>query len=515
MMSSTSTKWWHTNILLLLLISGAYAQSQPPMQVLQSHRFEMEVDGRDESFKVLPAEDHGVFLHRVVTVSRAPKVHVVRLDTALTERWNGYIPIEKNFQPVTYSFHNNSLYILMRYKDFSKNDLLLYVVDDKTNNYVQYRVKGYIPFVPTEFKVTDNAILAGGYYNRVPVVLYFSFLTNKSRVLPGMFNEAGELNQIQVNDDGSFDILISAMNYKRQRTIWIKNYDAEGNLITNVPLNPEDNTHLIFGRLIKMPDQSQLVAGVYGTRSSEYSKGIFISSINPEGIAQTRYYHFADLQNFFKYMKAKREERVKSRIQRRKIKGKKIRLTYRFLVHEIIPYNNQFLLLGEAFYPKYTPIDRATIGFFNPYFIARNRGIIQDGRIFEGYFYTHAVVMGFKPNGDLVWDNSFEINDVKTFQLEQFVKVKPVGEKLALLYLFDNKIRTKIIHDNQVLEGKSEEPIKTGVQGDVARSNREENKLSYGPRNSLYAYGVQEIESETGRFKRRVFYINRILPTDN
>jgi hypothetical protein len=294
----------------------------------------------------------------------------------------------------------------------------------------------------------------GGYYNRIPVVLHYSFTNFRSRVLPGLFSEAGELTQIKIHDDGTFDVLISARNLARQRTMWIKNYDAEGNLLRNLALQPEENKHLIFGRSLKTPGDKQIVAGVYGNRSSEFSRGLFIATIDPSGLEQIKYYNFGDLKNFFHYMKANREKRIKNRIERKKIKGKKIRFNYRFLVHELVPYKDQFVLLGEAFYPKYVSGEHGQYRFFSPYGFYPG-GLVQNGRIFDGYHYTHAVVMGFNEDGSLIWDNSFEINDVKTYTLEQFVKLEVLPDRLALMYVFENHIRTKIIKDDLVLEGKT------------------------------------------------------------
>ena len=253
----------------------------------------------------------------------------------------------------------------------------------------------------------------------------------------------------------------------------------------------------------------QLVAGVFGGRNSLYSRGLFLASIDPSGMQQLRYYNYGDLENFFNYMKAKREKRVKERIERRKIKGKRTRFNYRFLVHEIVPYNNQYILLGEAFYPRYTSTDRTYYGFFNPNAVYQN-SIIRDGRIFDGYRYTHAVVMGFDLNGKLLWDNSFEINDVKTFTLEQFVKLEVQKDRIALLYLFENEIRTKIIKNDEVLEGKTFEPIRTKAENEIVKKDETDfNKLDYWYRDFFFAYGVQEI-TNPGTGKRRVFFINKV-----
>jgi len=119
------------------------------------------------------------------------------------------------------------------------------------------------------------------------------------------------------------------------------------------------------------------------------------------------------------------------------------------------------------------------------------------------------VVMGFDQNGRLLWDNSFEINDVKTYTLEQFVKLEVQEDKIALLYLFDNELRTKIIKDNQVLEGKTVEGIKANEADLIAKKETGSNRLDYWYSNYFFAYGIQEISNPISG-KRRVFFINKI-----
>jgi hypothetical protein len=504
----TLTKRWCTRIALitLLLISGSLETSS---QVLQTERYEYQLLGEEDDFEIIPAGFSGLYLQRYLLGPKRDQIQVVKLDTAFKETWSGFLPVEKNYMIMGKKSFEGKLYLLLRYKDYSRNDLLLYAINDKDETYSLYKIKGFIPISPSEFQITAKSVIVGGYYNRVPVVLHFSFSTMKSKVLPGLFNESGELTQIHVYEDGTFDVLISSLNFKRQRTIWMKSYDQDGNLISNAALDPEENKHLIFGRSVKTSQNMQIVAGVYGNRSSEYSRGMFIASIDPSGMQQLRYYNFADLKNFFKYMKASREQRIKNRIERKKIKGKKIRFNYRFLVHELIPYNDQFILLGEAFYPKYVTADRSYSGFFYPDLYSRS--FARNGRIFDGYYYTHAVVMGFDADGNLLWDNSFEITDVKTFTLEQFVKLEVQPDKIALFYLFENQIRTKIIQGDQVLEGKSSDPIKALSIKDVVKDTYDD-KLEYWYNDYLYAYGVQEIvrHDVKGFGRRKVFYINKV-----
>lgn len=503
----TSTKSWLISGLYLALILiplTGYTQ-----QVLQTNRFEL-FSARDEaSFEVIPAFESGIFLYRRVGTDTQDHIQLIKLDTAFKEQWKGFLPINDRFVLVGKKVDRKNLYFLLRYRDFTRNNFQLFTIDISTGDFYMRDVRNFIPFTPSEFQVTEKGAIMGGYYNQVPVVMYYAFETNRAKVLPGLLNESGELTQIKVYNDHTFDVLISARNFKGQNTIFIRSYDENGDLLRNFALDPTDNSHLIFARSMKTPNDLEIVAGVFGGKNSLYSRGLFLAGIDADGNQQLRYYNYGDLDNFFKYMKAKREARVKERIERRKIKGKRTRFNYRFLVHEIVPYKNQYVLLGEAFYPKYVSTDRGLSPFF--YNGATSPGnIMRDGRIFDGYHYTHAVVMGFDQNGNLLWDNSFEINDVKTFTLEQFVKLEVQGDRIALLYLFDNELRTKIIQDEEVLEGKTIENIKTNFDSDVVRKEQiSMNKLEYWYKDYFYAYGVQEI-ANAERGKRRVFFINKI-----
>jgi hypothetical protein len=505
---STKSSWINLGFfsyLLLFLLSSKSLWGQ----ILQKQGLEIPLSWSETQYDVINAGTDGLFLYREFDAGVQDAIHLVKIDTAFQQQWGGFIGVEKNYRLMAKRMFGQKLFLLYRYQDFSRNNFLIYTIQPDGTYYAQ-TVKGYIPIMPTEFYITEKAALIGGYYNHVPLVLYFSFTTGKSRVVPGMFNENGELTQVKTYEDGSFDVLISAFNYERKRTIWIKNYDSEGNLNSNFALLPQNNKHLIFGRSVKTSDNTKLIAGVYGGRSSEFSQGVFIASVDAAGAQQIRYYNFADLENFFKYMTARRELRVKSRIERRKIKGKRVRFNYRFQVNEIVPFKDQFVLLGEAFYPKYINPPMGTTGsFFSP---TTGYGFMQNGRIFDGYYYTHAVVMGFDPKGNLKWDNSFEINDAKTFTLEQFVKLEVLNDKIALMYLFNNKIRTKIIQNNQVLEGKNADPIKTS-KGEVTSKNSPSviSKLEYWYDNCLYAFGVHVLEREKFDSERkRVFYVNKI-----
>jgi len=492
-------KYIKSILLLFLAITGGFGQ------VDQLARYEIPLIDKDENdpYQVTSLAEEGILIYRrVLGKGQEDLLELIKVDTTLKENWRGYISTQKILRVSHVKSKDNLVFLLLKSGYSVSGDFQVIAVNIQDGTYGIYMIKNLIPFNPTDFVVTHQGVMIGGYFNYRPLVMFYSFTTQRAKILPGFYNERGELNQIKTYDNGTVDVIVSAKNFERKKCLWIINYNAEGDLVKTTVLEPEINKNLIFGRSVKMLNDEQVVAGVYGSKDVDYSRGIFVAEINPVGEYSINYYNFGDLQNFFSYMKAKRERRVKDRIERRKVKGKRIRFNYRFLVHEVIPYGDQYVMLGEAFYPRYT------------YTMGRGYGLLRDERIFDGYQYTHAVVIGFDSQGKLKWDNSFEINDVKTMELQQFVKLSPTDSQIVLLYVYDNLIRSKIIKDNQVVEGKTEDVIKSGYKKVTIREKDiERSKLDYWYTEHFFASGIQLVAipvSAKDEVYQRVFFINKL-----
>ena len=174
-------------------------------------------------------------------------------------------------------------------------------------------------------------------------------------------------------------------------------------------------------------------------------------------------------------------------------------------------------MLGEAFYPKYNNsttyngISASPRGFGNNSYVPST---------FAGYKYTHAVIIGFDKNGEKLWDNSFEIEDVLSYNLDQYVHADAFEDKVVLFYLYNNEIRTKIINGSEVVEGKSFDSVKLMFTDDEANNKNVSNigGLEKWFDHNFIAYGVQKIKNlkDSGvKLNRKVFYINKILYDDS
>jgi hypothetical protein len=200
------------------------------------------------------------------------------------------------------------------------------------------------------------------------------------------------------------------------------------------------------------------------------------------------------------------------------VKGKKLRFNYRVNLNDIIETDDQFILLGEAYYVRYssqpTPRTINNVAALNSQAMWRSNpyGSMMS---FSGFQYTHAVIMGFDKSGNKLWDNSFEINDVESLNLDQLVNASVEDNgNVVLLYLYENVIRSKIIQENDVVEGKSFNDLRLKFEDDVAQKpDSELAGLDFWYGQNFYAYGVQKIKNmrdEGVKLNREVFFINKI-----
>ncbi|MDN5200803.1 hypothetical protein QQ008_05510 [Fulvivirgaceae bacterium BMA10] len=483
-------------------------------QIHQPERVEIDLEFADEYFFVVSAKKNGLIIFRE-TRERGPEGRIawefIKYNTSLEEEWKSNVYFEVDYEIRGYEYRDNRLYLLFKKGAFETDGLQIMVMDlaDGVNSY--FDIDYVFPLNLTEFTVAGNAAILGGYVNYMPAVLLYNFSEKKIKVLPGIYNNRSELVEVNVDEEKDiFSVLLTEKTYDKRTTLTVKTFDDEGTMLQNKTLETQGNNSILFGRSSGFGSDYQLIAGTYANGKSSFSSGIFISKIGVNDQQDITYISYGDLKNFFSYMKASREERVRNRINRRTIKGKKVKFRYRLLVHDLIEHDGINILLGEAFYPKY---NRSNISSFTtaPQFRGdRNFNNYN----FAGYKYTHAVVIAFNDQGKVLWDNSFEINDVTSYSLDQFVNVMYEEDRVILLYQYENVIRSKIIKGDEVIEGKTFDDIKLKFEDDVANNNDYEfGGLEHWYDKKFFGYGIQRIKNMKDRdvkLNRKVFYINKI-----
>ncbi len=476
----------------------------------QENRLEFNLGDRSMDFELITGDESGI-LATVATNNSSGQgfdwmIHSI--DTALVIRWTKIFSIPYTSRLLGTEYHDGVYYLLFNASEYRREDLLLIEIDAVSGEYRRMEINTVFPIQLSFFEVLDDNVIFSGYTNYRPVLLTFDLEEEKLKVVPGFYENKSDILDVIIDDEARlFTVIQQDYLLDRKTTIRAKTFISDGSLIQDNVISPGDRKSLLDGTSTIFQGGFQYIAGTYSRKPSEYSRGLYLSKFMNGRQQFIKYHDYSDLTNFFGYMNPKREQRVLDRIKRKREKGRKPNFSYRLMVHDIIRRGDEYLMIAEAYYPRYNNTNLSRYGY--------SSAPMTPG--FTGYQYTHAILVAFDRNGEILWDNSFEINDIETYSLQEFVAVNVLEDKVVLMYLQENIIRSKVVKGNEVYEGKTFNPVMLSNPTDELKSRDPEVeglRKWYG--NIMYAFGEQRIYNNSaafGRNSRRVFYINKVSYT--
>lgn len=489
-------------------------QQDTSAHIYQPERLEFDISDFSEGYRMINGGKDGLLVMEA-TNNRAGEGHqwiFYYVDTLLNVVWNRTCTIPFDSYMAGTEYHDGKFYILFNKAKLRQENLMVLEIDIREISILQYDITTVFPIQLTFFEVLGDNLIFAGYTNYRAVLLTFNLREQVPRVIPGFYDNKSDILDIIIDDNMHvFTVIQSELMRNRRNTIVAKTFTASGDLIQSNTIEPGDKKNLIDGASTIFLGGFQYIAGTYSRRSAEYSRGLYLAKFVNGRQQFVKYYDFADLNNFFGYMSDRREKRIKDRITRMKTKGKKPQFSYRLLVHDIVQHGGEYLMIAEVYYPRYSS---NSANYMGPSSSGNNGNYARYNPTFMGYRYTHAIVVAFDRNGRIIWDNNFEIDDVETYTLKEYVTVSPHDDRIVLMYLDDNTIRSKIIENDEIMEGKTFNPVKLSFLRDQIKSgtsDEEDLERWYG--STMVACGEQNIQNDLavgGKFNRRVFYINKI-----
>ncbi|MFY0600005.1 MAG: hypothetical protein JXR03_10065 [Cyclobacteriaceae bacterium] len=477
----------------------------------QVNRIEFDKGYANDIYHIIQGEETGLLV-AVQTWNNSGdgnQWNLNHLDTALNIVWTKivFVPLDSYF--VGYDFYDGKYYLLFNANEYDTTELLLYEIDAETTDIETYEINTVFPMLLSEFEVLNGTVLLAGSTNYKPAMLTYDFVEQKPKVIPGIYDKQGEILDLLMDDElGMFTVIISERTANKNFTVIAKTFTSSGDLIQENKVLPSEKQNIVDGVATNFYGGFQYMAGTYSKKSTTYSNGFYLAKFINGRQQLIKYHDYASLDNFFSYMNEKREQRMKEKIKKKAERGKNPNLSYRLLVHDIIQRGDEYLMIAEAYYPRYSN----SYSSYSAY--GRYSPNSRYNTSFMGFNFTHAVVVAFDKNGEILWDNSFSIDNVLTYGLEEFVSVSTYKDKVVLMYLDENVIHSKVVNENEIVEGKAFNSVKLAYENDELKSRNPEIeglKPWYG--DTSYAYGVQRIKNEKGaggKIFRNIFYINKI-----
>ena len=483
-------------LFLILLCIG----SQNPLQaqlVTEKRVDFMLNDADNDQFNVISFKEKGmlVMINRANNFGRNIEIQFIKYDTSLTKAWSNNFQPSFLFKLIKYFENENYFYCL--FKEDDREDISILRLDITTGDYVVTESVLLTAMDIDLFSVLKSKALIGGRYNDRPVVEMINLYASSAKVLPEIHSNNVKLNNIEVNEEE--ELIYVLLKNERNCKLFLKVYDYEGKIVGNQTLG-EKNKLPLNGRLMKIPNGDYILAGNYADNCSDYSVGFYTHSLSKE--EDTKYYDFVDLDKFLAYMPEKRQNRLKTRINKKNLKGKDFKLRQRLLMQDPTESPEGMTIMAEVFYPEY----KNYIPNYSS--IGRNyRWGDNNYYTFNNFRYTHALILNFDKNGNLLWDNSISLKDLESRTLDHKVQFSALGDKYVLAYPDEGIIKTSIMDKNsKVIE---EMPLELN-RGDDKILETVQSELSAWYGHSFIAYGIQSIRDPNSVYPKQVFYLSKL-----
>ena len=511
-----------------LLCTAAFAQTVK--------RVELPIPQGNDEYHTISLGKEGVLL--VAQMSKT-SLNLQKFNTDLGRDWSIDGVIENGLDFVKSSYDGKSVYLLF---SRTRTDFYQVVKVNIGPGYIEnYYLSSVDRFQITDFQTLGYSVFMAGTVRDEPLLIYTNLLNKQSKILPGVSQKNSVIQSVEADTLHKVVNVCFATKKGKEILLIAKTFDENGDAFGQTVVEPDDDYSFLNGRLFIINDSTKLLVGTYGYRnmqsnSSTASQGLFLSKIVFDEVEFTKYNSFTDFQNFFSFMSERQQEKMQRRIERKKEGGNELKLDYKLLVHDVIQQGSDYLVVGEVFYPEYkynnnnygnfgmggfgSPFGYSPFGFspfgfgggrlYNPYFYDPfyNGRRLNNGQVFSGFIYTHAIVASFNDKGDRLWDNSMPFDGLKTMELKEKVRVKVNGDRsVALSYGDKGLINSKVFAQNVATTEKQTMAVTTDDNADQVKRTTTDEVL-YWFDNYYLAYGYQRIAGIEG--KRNVFYMNKI-----
>ena len=515
---------------LMLGVSLADAQIQ------QTERYEITRKNSDAWYNILSMKEQGLALLRDKEKYNGNKKlwEVIILDTKLKERHNFELEVHHRHNLLGYEITGEQLYLLYRAGETTRGALELIEISIRNGAETRrFDIQPELDFKITHFNRVGPNIVFGGYVTNEPAILIFDPADSSLKVLPGFFQKDNELIDVRVNENGTFNSVQIDRSLRSQRKLVFRTFDAYGNLLLEDIIPVDDDKSLQNSLTSTLKREELMLLGTWGDKQGKQSLGFFTLTVDPFRDQKVNYLHFGLMDSFLAYLNPKRADKIKNSTSQSLADGRKPSFSAHVMPFRVEETDHGFLLLAEIYNPSSStsswhthPYGRPPYAspyyYYNPFW----PGYFPGMRMYRPYPYGYSsrssdnvriyatVVAAFDGKGQLVWDQSIVLDDIRRPALEQISDFYSDGENVYFIYKKESDIKAKIIALEEGAETEHSEALMLDSPGDEIRSEKEsEDGVRHWFGNAFYVWGYHTIRNRERREDRvrDVFYINKVV----
>ena len=509
--------WFFTSI---LLGNVSFAQKLLPV------RIEVPGDLDVESYHVELLGEQGVMVY-YQTSETDEKGNVfwdfALLDKKLKQKWIKSVPLGRTLLLSSVTQDEGKVYFLFKNHEKVSRDYDIYeiVIFNKKNEHFT-NVSGSIPYKSdiAGFKVIMNTACIGLKLINQKADLAFVDLVSGA-IKPVHLDEENSALIETLHVDIETKQFYLVVKYYNSVTFFkdiIYAYDRTGKELNKLTVEYPDNKKLPRNYSFASISKSSLtLLGTYDLITAKRPSWNSISEYeNPEDETLTAgifylnfingkqkklfFYDFTKFDNTYSSSHGKEVHVYKNSSDNSRL----VNVFYRVGAPEIVNLGDETVLYVELFKPVYKTETRMDYDFYG-----RQYPITY--QVFDGYEYYDVIFAGISPDGNLLWNNDFSIDNLKSNSLDNHVIAVADKQLLTMAYVNNGKIVSQTFDKDYDLSEKESTPLETVFAKDQVIQD-ENNKIKYWYNDYYLVYGYQKLKNRSleDKSNRTVFFINKI-----
>ncbi len=356
-----------------------------------------------------------------------------------------------------------------------------------------------------QIRAIGNYVYILGQTKDLPLLLIQNIETNEctfGKIIP-LTKRNFSISSFEINEDSGELYLFTKDVMRNDKLVKLHIY-KDGQKTNEILIrSPQPDKYIVSAAASHLQDGSLMISGTYANalKNNDISVGLFLmKKANDGSTVFTKFINYLEINNFTSYLSTKKQERIEKRQEKLAESDKEMEMNYLMTPHKILEQNNEFILVGESFYPTYRQeCDYYPTGMGAP--------VMRCYPVFDGFQYTHFFILSFNEQGDILWSNASPLHiEEKPFSVIHYLSVnnKPTG--LQTMYSSWDKIYIQDFNPNGETNSKE-----INILNEDEKLLFSASKNVHWYNNAFLSYGNQRIKNKDEHSKRQVFYMQKIV----
>ncbi|WP_291367270.1 transcriptional regulator [Cyclobacterium sp.] len=446
-------------------------------QVQFTQRMEVETKWSEDDFFVLPREQGMVAFRMKSETAYGTKniFEYLTSDFQLEGDSAREIELEDFYELLGFDLDEDFLYVLFNKGSQYNPEKAIFEINLKNHAVNKMLLTSILEMELQDFLVFNKKAVFMGKYDFRPVIQILDIPSKEVVTVPGLFEKDAKILQMRKDPDlNVFDVVVSRRDFYKKKIVSILTFDTNGNKLREVKIDDlkDPSMEIVEGLLTSSYNYKQALIGPYGLRRKEAYQGLYFSKINQFGEYENKFYSVSDFENFYNYLPEKTRERRLRKVERRLNRGKNIPISNVVVTREINASNGYYLIYNDHFISstsRYVPRDGMYAsnfyrlnpmmggygGMYNPLWMDPR---FRSNQVTNQYKYLAAQFILLDEDGNIIWDNSLNLDNASKSQPVKFGEMSFSGDNLFYMYLDETEIllsqikRGEVVMENEPFE---------------------------------------------------------------